>query len=317
MVLRYNPTGKFRIMQFTDLHLGAFPFNENDKKTLLGIEKEVKTYHPDLLVFSGDIIYSMIEHGATNPEKSFSEFITFTDSLNIPYTVTFGNHDAEEQITRSELRDIFEKQAKNAVIKNHSAIIADRENFTIELLGSNSDEVKNVFYILDSGDYSNTEHSYYAWVLPEQISWFKATASYYKRPEPEKKDLIFQHIPIPEYWLASQSIIDGNFHESIDMILNGINSMNEFGTSKISFDNGVYSPEINSGFFSELVMNGHIWGMFVGHDHDNSFNGLYKGIHLVYGQSTGYNTYGTEPKGTRVIDLFEEKAPIETFSTYF
>lgn len=316
MELRYNAAGKFRIIQFTDLHLGSFPFNENDRKTLAGIEKGVEAYCPDLIVFTGDIIYSMNEHGATNPKESFTAFIAFANTLNTPYSVTFGNHDTEERVTRSELRSIYDEQGKHAVTKKHAVIIADRENYVIELLGSNNAEVKNIFYIIDSGDYSHTEHSYYAWVLPEQITWFNATAGKYKRSEAHKKNLIFQHIPIPEYWLASQNIIHGNFNEDIAMNLNWSTKTN--GPSfNLPFENGVFSPEINSGFFSNMVMDGEIWGMFVGHDHDNSFNGFYKGTHLVYGQSTGYNTYGSEPKGARIIDLFEENLNVDTYPIYF
>ncbi|MGP6147536.1 metallophosphoesterase family protein [Jeotgalibaca sp. A122] len=317
MKLKYNKSGNFRIIQFTDLHLGEYPFNSHDKNTLSAIDKVVQEHMPDLLIFTGDIVYSMSNHNAPNPKESFKQFIIFAESLHIPYAVTFGNHDTEEHVSREELRTICNQFGVNAVAKKNAHIVENRESYVIELLDSMSDEVKNVFYVIDSGDYSNTEHSYYAWVLPEQISWFQKTAALYKRQNPVKNNLIFQHIPLPEYWLASQNIVDGNFNEDISMNLNWTSDPDEKNSHSLPFDNGVFSPEVNSGFFLEMLLNKEVWGMFVGHDHDNSFHGIYKGIHLVYGQSTGYNTYGSEPKGARVIDLNEPNQLIRTYPVIF
>lgn len=319
MELKYNASGAFNIMQFTDLHLGQFPFNENDTKTLAGIKSVVTEYKPDLLVFSGDIIYSMAEHGAPNPKESFEQFIRFVNGLDTVYAVTFGNHDAEqeEQVTRSELRTIYNEQATRKVDQKYKAIIENRENYVIELFDSNNEKVKNSIYIIDSGDYSNTEHSYYAWVLPEQISWFNETAALYQQNDNVRRNLIFQHIPIPEYWLASQNIVAGQFNEDISMNLNWTGEQVNNEVQTLPFKNGVFSPEVNSGFFLEMLLNGEVWGVFVGHDHDNSFDGIYKGVHLVYGQSTGYNTYGNEPKGARVIELGESNQSIRTYSVLF
>lgn len=312
MKLRYTNEGAFKILQLTDLHLGAVPSNEWDQKTYAGMKKVIKETTPDLLVFTGDILYSLAKHRASNPKESLKHFIAFINQFKIPYAYTFGNHDAEEKVTRSELHAVFDKHAKYLVNKQHVYTVKDRENYVIELNGSKVDEVKQAFYVMDSGDYSHTDHSYYAWVLPEQIAWFKKKAVLYNQAAEGRHDLIFQHIPIPEYWLASQNIVAGVFNEVMTTgAFSGINP------EAFSFQQAVFSPEVNSGLFLEMLLSNQIWGMFVGHDHDNSFDGVYKGIHLVYGQSSGYNTYGNEPKGARVIELKEFEQTVETYSVYY
>lgn len=317
MTLRYNPAGKFKILQLTDLHLGEYPRNEQDEKTFAGIKQIVEDTAPDLLIFTGDIVYSMAEHGAPNPNDMFKHFIDEMNTLNVPYVVTFGNHDSEDNTTREELREIYQQHVHMPLDKKQVSIIEDRENYILELKSAENDEVRQALFVIDSGDYSQTEHSYYAWVLPEQINWFAETAAKYNKYDGVKRHLIFQHIPIPEYWLASQQIVDGAFNEDIQMNLSWSDDVTEEPVAEPPFKHGVFSPEVNSGLFLQMLMNGETWGMFVGHDHDNSFHGLYKDLHLIYGQSSGYNSYGREPKGGRMIELDENEQRIETYPVYY
>lgn len=317
MELYYNNHGKFKIIQLTDLHLGGYPSNEKDKQTYEGIKKIIKKQKPDLIIFTGDVIYSMNDHGTKNPKESFKQFITFINNLEVPSAVTFGNHDSEENITRQELRDIYQKYAIHQAKKKHVFLVENRENYILELIDSKTDQVKQILYIIDSGDYSNTDYSYYAWVLSEQIEWFKKMSEKYKKNDRVKRNLIFQHIPIPEYWLASQNILAGNFNEDAAMNLEWTEETSNQKVEALPFKNGVFSPEINSGFFLQMLLNEEVWGMFVGHDHDNSFDGMYKGIHLVYGQSSGYNSYGSEPKGARMIELNNKDQTIKTYPIFY
>lgn len=318
MKLKFDKSGKFRIVQITDLHLGSYPFNERDEKALKGLEDRLDQLHADLLVFTGDIIYSLDEHGANNPRESFTQLIDWMNQFEVPIAITFGNHDTEDKVTRSDLRDIFDSKAQNKIEKNHSFIVEDRESYVIEVVKSDSEEVDRALFVIDSGDYpsdEDQEFSSYAWVFPDQVKWFNNTASFYRQGDDVKRHVVFQHIPIPEYWQASQNIVDGEFHEDFAMNLNWMDSegkKNELNQIKY----GVCSPELNSGLFLEIVRDRETWGMFVGHDHDNSFNGIHKGIHLVYGQSSGYNSYGSEPKGVTVIDLVEGGS-VESFKSYY
>ncbi len=314
--LEYNKNNKFKIVQFTDLHLASVPSNDNDKKTYKNIEEILAKENPDLVVYSGDIIDSSKEHGANNPAESFEKFIDFLNDLGYPVAITFGNHDSEEQVSREDLRKICNEKLNCHAQKSETYLTNDRENYVIEIKNAD-DKVKNLMFMLDSGDYEIPEYSYYAWINHEQVSWFNEVNQKYGHTGISKSDLIFQHIPIPEYWQASEDIIAGEFKESFAQNLEWLEQSQDLDDgleSKLKNKDipeyGVCSPELNSGFFTQMLKS-NVWGMFVGHDHDNSFDSLYKGIHLVYGQSSGYNSYGNK-KGARIINLDATTEEIST-----
>lgn len=60
--------------------------------------------------------------------------------------------------------------------------------------------------------------------------------------------------------------------------------------------------------FAAMKESGDVMGIFVGHDHDNDYAVMWKGILLAYGRFTGGNTeYNHLSNGARIIVL--EKAP--------
>lgn len=64
-----------------------------------------------------------------------------------------------------------------------------------------------------------------------------------------------------------------------------------------------------------MLERGDVKGAFVGHDHVNDYEAQFRGIRLIYGRATGFDTYGRDgfPRGGRVI-LLEENG--ETFTTW-
>ena len=66
------------------------------------------------------------------------------------------------------------------------------------------------------------------------------------------------------------------------------------------------APKLNTGMFAAMKEAGDVMGMFVGHDHDNDYAVMWKGILLAYGRFTGGNTeYNHLPNGARIIVLDE------------
>lgn len=66
------------------------------------------------------------------------------------------------------------------------------------------------------------------------------------------------------------------------------------------------APAINTGMFAAMKEAGDVMGTFVGHDHDNDYSVMWKGIVLAYGRFTGGNTeYNHLSNGARVIVLKE------------
>lgn len=124
--------------------------------------------------------------------------------------------------------------------------------------------------------------------LPEQLDWYRGTAS--ALPESHNQ-LAFFHVPFPEFL----EVWDYEPCKGINM-------------------EAVCSTKLNDGLFSAFVRNGHMRGVFVGHDHVNDFEGTLHGIRLCYGRATGYQCYGFEsmPRGARIIDLKKGEQSFET-----
>lgn len=274
----------FTIMQLTDLHVGAMPFDQLDQYTFNHIRQMTELVNPELIVISGDLIWS---EGVRAPEKSFDALLDVLNGLQKPITITYGNHDSEEGITRSQLREM-EGKLDRLVDKKHLHIVEDRASYCIEIKDTHG-KVAHVLYLIDSGALDPLQFGTYEYVHPEQVSWFnEVSKSYSTRNAELKQDLLFLHIPLPEYEDAyRRGQVSGQKKERIS------------------------SPELNIGLFASLMMNGQIAGIFCGHDHDNDFVAEYAGIRFCYGRVSGFNTYGELTRGARVIELWDD-APFET-----
>lgn len=276
----------FKIVQFTDTHFGNLPHHEDDIRTFNLIDKILTDEKPDLIVHTGDIMWS---DGVKNSDKVFQIVMEYFDKYDIPLAITFGNHDSEEGITRSELRDIYEKTISKKPEKKDSFIIEDKENYVIPL-SENGEDIAYLYFI-DSGANDRFGYGTYEWVLPEQVEWFRHTADKNKKNDGIKRGIIFQHIPIPEYWQSKENILYGVQEET---------------------NEAISAPKINTGLFSNMLLNGEIWGMLVGHDHENNFDSELFGIHLAFANSSGYQAYGDVAKGATVIEITKDPFEIKT-----
>ena len=276
----------FKIVQFTDTHFGNLPHHEDDIRTFNLIDEILTDEQPDLIVHTGDIMWS---DGVKNSDKVFQIVMEYFNKYDIPFAITFGNHDSEEGITRSELRDIYEKTISKKPEKKDSFIIDDKENYVITL-SDNGEDIAYLYFI-DSGADDRFGYGTYEWVLPEQVEWFRHTADKNKKNDGIKRGIIFQHIPIPEYWQSKENILYGVQEET---------------------NEAISAPKINTGLFANMLLNGEIWGMLVGHDHENNFDSELFGIHLTYANSSGYQAYGDIAKGATVIEITNNPFEIKT-----
>ena len=55
------------------------------------IRSLVTQSHPDLILFTGDVVYGSFDDSG----EILDDFISFMDSLEIPWSMVFGNHDNE------------------------------------------------------------------------------------------------------------------------------------------------------------------------------------------------------------------------------
>ncbi|MEG0292900.1 metallophosphoesterase family protein [Enterococcus sp.] len=273
---------EFKILQFTDIHIGEAPFNAEDMKTFEMIDQTLKETDADLICITGDLIWS---HGVNSPTKGLKALAEVFNKYDLPIAITYGNHDSEETINRQDLHKIETEYFKNIAKKSNQYFDANnKECFTINVV--RDDSIVHVLYFIDSGADALIDCEGYDWVSIEQIQWYEQTSADYLKQKENTTDLMFLHIPLPEYENAGEHIIEGKFWEMNPRIA---------------------SAQLNTGLFSRILYNNHIEGIFCGHDHDNNFEGTYLGKRLIYGNVTGYNCYGVLPRGYREIKLTPEK----------
>lgn len=285
-VLKFNQDGKFKIVQFTDVH---FKYgNPASDIALERINEVLDTEKPDFVIFTGDVIYGR------PADKGMITVLELVSRRKIPFGVVYGNHDNEQGMSREDLLKVIQTLPYNLTTQAEG--ISGVTNFILPVKSATGEKDALILYCLDSHSYSSVKGiGGYDFLKTDQIEWYrrnscKFTAANGGIPLPS---LAFFHIPLPEYNQAAAdegAILVGTRMEK------------------------ACAPVLNSGMFVAMKQQKDIVAMFVGHDHDNDYVVAWKGILLGYGRYTGGNTvYNDLPNGARVIEMSEGKREVETW----
>lgn len=286
--LKFNANHKFKIVQFTDIHwkYGNPASDEAGERMAEVLDAE----KPDLVVFTGDVIF------AKPAREGLDKALEATISRGIPFAVTWGNHDDEQDLSRKELSAHVATKAGNltSTVEGISGVT----NYTLSVKSTDGKRDAAVLYIFDSNSYSPIKKvKGYDWIKHDQVEWYRQTSKAFTAANNGKPlpALAFFHIPLPEFHEAAQN-------ESAYFV----------GTRKEK----ACAPEINTGLAAAMLEAGDVMGVFVGHDHVNDYVVDWRGILLGYGRFTGGATvYHDIPEGNgaRVIELTEDSRTIKTW----
>jgi predicted MPP superfamily phosphohydrolase len=286
--LRFNSNHKFKIVQFTDVHwIYDDPKSEEAAERMREV---LDAERPDLVVYTGDIIFA--KPAAPALQRALEPAI----ERGIPFAVTWGNHDDEQDMTRAELSAYIKDMKGN--LTSHTEGISGQTNYTLSVKSSDGRRDAAVLYIFDSHSYSKIERvKGYDWIKHDQVAWYieQSKAFTAKNGGSPLPALAFMHIPLPEMRDMTQN-------QNIYMV----------GTRKEM----VCAPEINTGLATAMLSAGDVMGLFVGHDHVNDYVVDWYGILMGYGRFTGGKTvYHDIPQGNgaRVIELTEDSRDIHTW----
>ncbi|WNQ11421.1 metallophosphoesterase family protein [Paenibacillus aurantius] len=290
--LKFREDRTFTIAQFTDLHWKDG--GKEDQQTRRLMEEVLDAEKPDLVVFTGDVIYTgYVTPGhpvCEEPLQAFRDAVLPAEERGIPWAVVFGNHDTESGITRDELMAVVLKHP-HTVTERGPEKLSGVGNYRLTIGSCGNGEAAAQLYFFDSGSYSPLDTvKGYDWIRSDQIDWYREQAR--QGMNPESPSLAFFHIPLPEFkQVWEQNPCYGHKYEE------------------------VCCPAVNSGLFAAMLETGGIGGIFCGHDHVNDYWGELHGIRLCYGRATGYNTYGREgfPRGARMIRLREGERSFDSW----
>jgi 3',5'-cyclic AMP phosphodiesterase CpdA len=287
-VLKFSNEGKFKIVQFTDIHF-QIDKKERCDSVIDMIKSILKEDKPDLVILTGDIATSQDVKGAWEAvTKPMIE-------AGIPWAVAFGNHDHEHGFTNKQIMDYLVTLPLNLSTYGPSDIHGIG-NYILEVLGSKSEKAEALIYCFDSNAYTwdkdDKELGDYDWIRFDQIQWYREQSKKYTELNNSKPfpALAFFHIPFPEF---------------VD-VQKKTSTIGDRGES-------VCSPQINSGLYNAFLESKDVMGVFCGHDHNNNYIGTLNNIALAYGCKTGKDSYGHLDKGGRVIVLYEGERKFDTW----
>ncbi|WP_193103937.1 metallophosphoesterase family protein [Brachybacterium sp. FME24] len=314
--LRFRDDGTFTVVQFNDTQ----DTHRTDVRTTALQEAVLEDVQPDFVVINGDVINGS-PATALEAKQAINNVVRPMEDRGIAWALTFGNHDEDSTektgLDESDFLD-FVGQYRHNVNTRGAEGITGTGNQVLTVASATSKADAFALWLLDSGRYAPEEiagqdfegYPDWDWLRPDQIQWYlEASAELEKKNKDLVPGLVFQHIALWEHrfmWFASvDSRTDADHARALE---------------KHSIVGERHEDEcpgpLNSGMFAAMQHRGDVKGLFVGHDHINTYVGNYYGIELGYGPGTGFGTYGLgggedhRLRGARVFHLDENSEDV-------
>jgi len=268
----------FRILQITDTHWDVGD-GGTTQKTLDMMREAIETQKPDLLVLTGDNVW------AAQNYVSAVYLVQFLDGFGIPYAMVLGNHDGEGAFDAHQIGVVY-SAGKKSLFNPGPDSTGRTGNYAINITNPRGEILYSLIF-LDSGNArfygSPPPESYggygyqsnYDYILPEQIALYE---TFIRQTAREAKHLVpsllFYHIPLPQI-----------FDVRAEM------TRKDPAAAAAAFEEEPCPPPVDSGLFDKVKELRSTKYMFFGHDHNNTLDYEYQGVHFVYGLKTGPACY--------------------------
>lgn len=306
--IKFN-NGHLKVLQISDLQDNRFTCVD----TLRFMEAAVKKIKPDLIVFTGDQLdvvdlWGKGERCRKNVEKAINRLFSVFESFDIPFVLTFGNHDRETGLPNDEQAKIYAKMKNCICFDDVNDGRPDAGTFNVPIMSSDGSRTAMNIYVFDTGSKTN---GVYGGVRKEQLEWLDKTSR-----EVNADSIVFQHIPVDEIYELLEKVPKGtegaepaygNRKGEYYRRRDGIKFMGEYGETPAALPR-------ECGEFEQLKKQGDVFAVYCGHDHYDSFIGTVDGIDLGYCPGAGYNTYGIYQREVRVFEFNEND--VKNYKTY-
>ena len=309
--LRFRADGGYRILMMSDAHLKP----GKEAPTLRAMETLIDRTAPDLVLLNGDNVAAFT--GTDMFEALLQKLASPMETRRIPWAHVFGNHDQTPEVSKAYQEAAYERY-DYCVSKAGPEDLPGAGNYFLPILDEKGDPVFGVWGIDSQQDFktqtvplSYPGDLYWDVMMPcpmvsgadydfirfEQVMWYWNTSVKLEKLCGHKiPSLMMFHIPLAEYYAilrnANRTGLQGEYNEKIS------------------------ASEINSGIFAAAFQRGDVKAMFAGHDHINTFDGVYCGIRMGFDGSIGYEAYGcreNDPgrdrerlRGGRIFDISKD-----------
>lgn len=339
--LQFHNSGKFRLLQFSDVQDG--PKVSSDTVRL--IEAACDAARPDLVVFTGDQIagydsaYSRTfrkrrwdrpkdgreptdeDYRRTRElvRQSIGQTVRPLIDRGIPFAVTYGNHDMQCGLDVAELDAIY-RGFSGCLNPDPAGVDADVsvrmvrdcglpdqmayycEPGTFALPVGAADHTSTVMGLVIVNSGDYAESGGYGTPSARALRFLGAVPALIGA-----KSLILQHIPIPQFYdvlrrVPATTAYAIQGYRSFD---SACYVLDESKTEPGSYlGEGVSCPDGDCGEFAIMKDTDGYFGLFAGHDHRNGFVGVSEGVMLGATPTCGFGSYGPVPD-KRAARLFE------------
>ena len=306
MDLRFNRNGKFRILVLTDAHHAP----GTGMQTISAMGSLIDRARPDFVFLNGDNIAGHATE--KNCRDMIDQIVSPMEERAVPWAHVYGNHDKTPLFSKAFQQEIYESYP-HCLSQSGPAGLPGVGNYFLPVLDSDGrtafgiwalDSMQDLDIMDDAlGRLENpqdrillpnrlTTGSNADFIRQEQVEWYMESSRKLEKENGRKvPSVMCFHQPLYEFNAVvrnpEQTQMEGECNES------------------------VCCSEINSGMFAALLERGDVTGVFCGHDHNNSFDGVYCSIHLAYCGSVGYHAYGIKNpgedrerlRGGRIIDI--------------
>ena len=285
--LRFREDGGYRILMMSDAHLKP----GKEERTLRAMETLIDSTRPDLVLLNGDNVAAFTSTDMF--EALLDQLVQPMEKRRIPWAHVFGNHDQTPEVSKSYQETRYE-QYPCCVSKAGPEELPGCGNYFLPILDQTDEPVFGVWGIDSQQDFKTqtvplsyegdlywdvmmpspiVSYSDYDLIRFEQVMWYWNTSvALEKHCGHRIPSLMMFHIPLIE------------FH---GMLLNAHRTK-----LRGEYNERLSTSEINSGIFAAAFQRGDVKAIFCGHDHINTFDGIYCGIHMGFDGSIGYEGYG-------------------------
>ncbi len=309
--------GKLKVMQISDLQ----DTKNTSVDTLNFVDDAIAKVKPDFIIITGDQLdvvglWGKGEKAEKNVETAIRRLFSAIEKHNIPYVLTFGNHDRETGVPNEKQAEIYATLKNCICFDDINDGRPDVGTFNVPVLSSDGKSIPLNFFVMDT--HSKTKGVGFEGVNDEQFDWYRKTGEKLKAENGGKTvpSMVFQHIPVSNIMGLFKEVPKGTKGAECDFI-KGNKKYWILDEEKL-FHKYTYgeTPSMTLGTkqFDAMKAQGDVFAMYFGHDHYNSFAGKVDGIDLGYCPGMGYNSYGTKHRAFRVFEFDEND--VKNYKTY-
>lgn len=291
---------ELKILDLTDVHFGGgwMSFNK-DRMAINAVAAMITAEKPDLVVVTGDISYPVpFQSGTFNNKTSATMLITLLEQLQVPWTVTFGNHDTEaySYYSREKVSAFYSDESLEYCLFSTGPEDVDGYGNHVIHVKNTEGLITQELVFMDSHSYTDGDIFGIFWkydnIKQSQVDWYEEKIKSAQKNNPDVKSLLFFHIPLVEYRDAYDELLANDMKdtENVKYISGVVKEKDPY----------VYCGMGEDNLFEKVLELGSTQAMFCGHDHLNNIVMKYKGVDLTYNYSVDYLAYvGISKKGAQ------------------